>query len=231
MACKPLDTIYLDTTYLNPSYCFPPQPLVIEACAALAKKVVDGEEVKAEAKEEDEKPELEMPLPGPEDEEDVEGDGDEEGDAVHGYTDETPVDSKELTPAAEEREVETPGGCDDTEDVKPQIEEDIKPDIEEDVKPAVAPDVKPDITNWLTTDTTLDIKPDIKPDTKPDIHPMVSAYAAAERSVSMLSSWLGKNVDKKPEFANDGRTLILIGTYSIGKERIVKGKISKAFRS
>lgn len=33
-AC-PLDAIYLDTTYLNPQYCFPPQPQVIKACADL----------------------------------------------------------------------------------------------------------------------------------------------------------------------------------------------------
>ena len=33
-----IDACYLDTTYLNPKYCFPPQPQVIEACAALARK-------------------------------------------------------------------------------------------------------------------------------------------------------------------------------------------------
>ncbi|KAI9638791.1 DNA repair metallo-beta-lactamase-domain-containing protein [Dioszegia hungarica] len=37
-----IDTCYLDTTYLNPKYCFPPQPQVIDACAQLARKVVVG---------------------------------------------------------------------------------------------------------------------------------------------------------------------------------------------
>ncbi|KZS90720.1 DRMBL-domain-containing protein [Sistotremastrum niveocremeum HHB9708] len=44
---KHLDQIYLDTTYLNPKYCFPPQPLVIDACAELAVKIVNGENVEA----------------------------------------------------------------------------------------------------------------------------------------------------------------------------------------
>ncbi|KAJ7491886.1 DNA cross-link repair protein pso2/snm1 [Mycena latifolia] len=39
---KYIDTVYLDTTYLDPKYTFPPQPLVISACAELAKRVVAG---------------------------------------------------------------------------------------------------------------------------------------------------------------------------------------------
>ncbi|KAJ9093573.1 hypothetical protein QFC19_008302 [Naganishia cerealis] len=63
---KKLDVVYLDTTYLNPQYCFPPQPLVIAACANLAKRTVlgtgtsDAPEVKMENGEEpDIKPYLE----------------------------------------------------------------------------------------------------------------------------------------------------------------------------
>ena len=40
---RKLDTVYLDTTYLNPRYCFPPQPLVSSACAELARRIVKGE--------------------------------------------------------------------------------------------------------------------------------------------------------------------------------------------
>ncbi|KAI5452531.1 DNA cross-link repair protein PSO2/SNM1 [Naganishia albida] len=39
---KKIDVCYLDTTYLNPQYCFPPQPLVIQACANRARRTVLG---------------------------------------------------------------------------------------------------------------------------------------------------------------------------------------------
>lgn len=39
---KPLDHIYMDTTYLNPKYIFPPQAQVIDACAELAKRIAAG---------------------------------------------------------------------------------------------------------------------------------------------------------------------------------------------
>ncbi|KAF7309980.1 DNA cross-link repair protein PSO2/SNM1 [Mycena indigotica] len=39
---KRLDHVYLDTTYLDPRYTFPPQPLVILACADLAKRLSEG---------------------------------------------------------------------------------------------------------------------------------------------------------------------------------------------
>nr|ODN80302.1 DNA cross-link repair 1A protein [Cryptococcus depauperatus CBS 7841] len=42
IARAPIDTCYLDTTYLNPKYCFPPQPLVINACASLARRMTIG---------------------------------------------------------------------------------------------------------------------------------------------------------------------------------------------
>ncbi|KAI0686681.1 DNA repair metallo-beta-lactamase-domain-containing protein [Cytidiella melzeri] len=40
---KRMDHVYLDTTYLDPKYCFPPQSQVIMACAELARRLVAGE--------------------------------------------------------------------------------------------------------------------------------------------------------------------------------------------
>ncbi|KAG8691491.1 hypothetical protein FRC08_010163 [Ceratobasidium sp. 394] len=42
-----IDIVYLDTTYLSPKYCFPPQSMVIDACAQLAKQHVLGEKSKS----------------------------------------------------------------------------------------------------------------------------------------------------------------------------------------
>ncbi|KAF9047192.1 DRMBL-domain-containing protein [Hymenopellis radicata] len=43
---KRIDHVYLDTTYLDPKYTFPPQPLVISACAELAKRIATGTPIK-----------------------------------------------------------------------------------------------------------------------------------------------------------------------------------------
>ncbi|KAG5636232.1 hypothetical protein H0H81_008713 [Sphagnurus paluster] len=42
---KKIDHVYLDTTYLDPRYIYPPQPLVVAACAELARKLVAGESI------------------------------------------------------------------------------------------------------------------------------------------------------------------------------------------
>lgn len=44
---KPIDHVYLDTTYLDPQYTFPPQPLVISACAEFARKMVSDQPIDA----------------------------------------------------------------------------------------------------------------------------------------------------------------------------------------
>jgi DNA cross-link repair 1A protein len=44
MVGKKIDICYLDTTYLDARYCFPAQELVIDACSALVKQFVEGDE-------------------------------------------------------------------------------------------------------------------------------------------------------------------------------------------
>ncbi|KAL8278349.1 hypothetical protein RQP46_009241 [Phenoliferia psychrophenolica] len=45
LAGKKVDACYLDTTYLDPKYCFPAQQLVIDACAELVRaRVVEGDQ-------------------------------------------------------------------------------------------------------------------------------------------------------------------------------------------
>lgn len=87
--------------------------------------------------------------------------------------------------------------------------EDVKPDINE--APVALPGV-----HLIDTKPQLDTKPDVKP------HPATLAYEAQERSVSIMSTWLNKDGPAAVP-SEGGRVLVLIGTYSIGKERIVKG--------
>ncbi|WVR08003.1 hypothetical protein IAU60_005047 [Kwoniella sp. DSM 27419] len=126
IARAPIHTCYLDTTYLNPKYCFPPQPQVINACAALARRAVVGISATAPPME-DIKPVMNVKL--------------EEG-----------------------------------QELKPHTEE-----IEERSKTMMA--------GWLVKKEDDDVKEELQ-----DVNEL------------------------KPK----GRTLVVMGTYSIGKERIVK---------
>lgn len=138
-----IDTCYLDTTYLNPKYCFPPQPQVIEACAILARKTAIG------------------------------------------ISDSAPA----------------------IDDIKPEVKVDTRfnaqPDINA-VKEEHEEKSKMILQGWLKKEDEAVVKEE-----------------EGEVKVKMENEPLEEvKVKVKPK----GRTLIVMGTYSIGKERIVKGE-------
>lgn len=141
-----IDTCYLDTTYLNPKYCFPPQPQVIEACATLARRTVVG---------------LSETAPPLQDaKEDIKPD-------VYGATEYHQEKSKEM------------------------------------------------MQGWLVKkeDSDMDVKQE--PITENGVK-----SESGDHQIDGIKEEL-KEVKPKPK----GRTLVVMGTYSIGKERIVKGKL------
>jgi DNA cross-link repair 1A protein len=162
-----IDTCYLDTTYLNPKYCFPPQPQVIEACAILARKIAVGISPNAPSLE-DLKPEI-KPF--------IKSEG--------GYTD---------------------------DDGGPGVEVDVKPSFDLAIDRHALEEEREErskamMSGWLVKrDSEVDVK--------------VEEGEGKEEVLREL-----KEEKMKPK----GRTLIVMGTYSIGKERIVKGEIHGAF--
>lgn len=134
----------------------------------------------------------------------------------------------------EDLEAEMPGELemlpDEDEDIKPDIEdEDIKPGVHDECPANDYPpddDVKPEIKPKIDEELKPEVRPDAKPDIKPDVklHPAAMAYDILERSVSMMEGWLKRHPSKEGQAPKPkGRVLVLVGTYSIGKERIVKG--------
>ncbi|BGP47317.1 DNA cross-link repair protein PSO2/SNM1 [Rhodotorula kratochvilovae] len=252
---KKLDAIYLDTTYLAPSYCFPAQELVISACADLVReRIVGGDEdalwradgrdaerkgmkgwlsttaaaeggVKGEVKDEDGPEMMEMEALPEEEEMDEESQvrvsrieedgldepdgGDEDADAeeeawraAHGDEDESQAvaagDAHERS--VQDSPMPLAAAARAQGDEQPCGDEvELAKAEEEDVAPAVAPEAvkAEDEPVPLTGSADGDeVKPDVKSDMKSDVKP-----------------------DIKPK---KERLLVLVGTYSIGKERIVK---------
>lgn len=150
-----IDTCYLDTTYLNPKYCFPPQPQVIEACALLARKTALG--------------------------------------------------ISETAPQLD--------------DVKPEVKVDLRFDAKPDVN-AVKAELEEQergiMRGWLAKrESDVNVKTE-------EGETRVKLEEGDEKPLVKLEPGdisPQKDAKVKPK----GRTLIVMGTYSIGKERIVKG--------
>jgi len=157
-----IDTCYLDTTYLNPKYCFPPQPQVIDACAILARKVAMG--VSAQA------PKLE-----------------------------------DLRPEAK---------VDTRFDVKPDVNA-VKQELEERERGIMR--------GWLVSrESDEDVKLEESEEVKLEDEDVVKVEHGEDEKLRSVNDLMEPNavVKAKPK----ARTLIVMGTYSIGKERIVKGE-------
>jgi DNA cross-link repair 1A protein len=158
-----IDTCYLDTTYLNPKYCFPPQPQVIEACAILARKVAMGVS--------DQAPKLE-----------------------------------ELRPEA-----------------KVDIRFDAKPDVNA-VKEELEEKERGIMRGWLVSRESGD---DVKLEEGEEVRLEDGAAVKTEHSEEEKLRNVNDLMVPKPvvKAKPKARTLIVMGTYSIGKERIVKGRL------
>ncbi|GEM08342.1 DNA repair protein Pso2/Snm1 [Rhodotorula toruloides] len=260
---KRLDAIYLDTTYLSPSYCFPAQELVISACAELVReRIVGGDETalwradgrEAERKgmkgwlkgdgsglrkEEDgvtgedemermmqlgEGEERESQTPMPAFVADEEIDGDLDGDdgikleqLPEGTDDAVKDDGGDeeawlAVHADETQESETQGGeAEAGEDSQgwaaPGVEASACCDHE------VEADMLPSQPNGQAADKAVDVKAE------------GGVWEARADGISLLDGTMVMKMeeDEKPNVKpKKERLLVLVGTYSIGKERIVK---------
>ena len=184
IARAPIHTCYLDTTYLNPRYCFPPQPQVIEACATLARKEVVGLSSKALS--------LEEIKPSVRGENANKFDIKPDANAVIAENEEKSkaIMAGWLVKRESEEEVKQEYR------VKEEQEVDIKPEVDDDDS-ALPPDDRANVE--VEADTSMKSEDDVKP--------------KEEQLVSVKR-------EKPP-----ARTLVIMGTYSIGKERIVKGNL------
>ncbi|BGP31288.1 DNA cross-link repair protein PSO2/SNM1 [Rhodotorula toruloides] len=273
---KRLDAIYLDTTYLSPSYCFPAQELVISACAELVReRIVGGDEtalwradgreaerkgmkgwlqgdgtgVKREeegVKEEEEMERLmqlgegeeresQTPMPGLGDDEQLYGDAD----------DDEPVELERL-PEETDDAVMADGGdeeawlavhADETQEGETQEGETQEGETQEG-ETQVDGEVGGDSKGWTgatvddsaccgdevevgdmgrsggQADDTVDVKAE---------DGMTEEQSEEKPAVDFATGIKAEETDEKPDVKpKKERLLVLVGTYSIGKERIVK---------
>ena len=250
-----MDSIYLDTTYLSPSYCFPAQELVIKACADLVKeRVVEGneealwradgregerigikgwlnkgggvkEEVKdeeGEQEEEDEKMELEMLETLPEEKEEEEEENmatNLEVEEEDGYEGEEDDDGEEEWKMIREMEsrvgtIEPENGYLETgvvdgneskglEEVPQGPLEQAEQDAEFEMDHKIEPEEK------------------MEEDSKVELKPKLENAAEEEKPIIKVDEEIKPDIkDEKPDVKpKTERLLVMIGTYSIGKER------------
>ncbi|KAG8881445.1 hypothetical protein FRB97_009571 [Tulasnella sp. 331] len=163
---KKLDLVYLDTTYLNAKYCFPPQKQVIEACATLASKLVLGDAIGS-------------------------GNADSAEGSVQNW----------LNTAKAKNEVENEEALD-----RNPINPTSKPEI-------------PVKDEWDDAEMMA-----LNDDNDPSGVPLTKEESGEDDTPNLRLIKDEDGLDIKPsgKGKREKRPLVVIGTYSIGKERIVK---------
>ncbi|EGU12908.1 putative DNA repair protein Pso2/Snm1 [Rhodotorula toruloides ATCC 204091] len=214
---KRLDAIYLDTTYLSPSYCFPAQELVISACAELVRERILGE---------GEERESQTPMPGLADDEQLYGDVDEpmELERLPEETDDAVMEGggdeeawlavhADETQDAEEQEGETQVGATEAGDDSrgwslANVDDPACCDDGDDLGEFSAPQVQ------HSAGGPVDVK------AKGEV---TEEQSEEKPAVDGAADIKAEEADEKPDVKpKKERLLVLVGTYSIGKERIVK---------